>query len=181
MRQLLPWLIIAASAALRLALLFTTENHVDGDEAVVGVMAQHIGHHGARPLFYWGQPYGGGAAIEAWLAQVPFAAIGSSSISLKLVALALTLAALPAVYLVCRSNLGRNAALASLAIFATAIDKPCCVITFANMNNRPGLSRVKTSRTLCLGEARWSTMTFVATRGPSRSLRRARLFLPASA
>ncbi len=40
----------------RLAIVASPLGEIDGDEAVVGLMARHIAFLGERPVFYWGQP-----------------------------------------------------------------------------------------------------------------------------
>lgn len=113
-------LLFCGAAALYLAILFTSQRHVDGDEAVVGIMAKHVVERGARPVFFYGQPYGGGAAIEAYLAALPMAIFGVSPVPLKLVALALGLAALALTYGFCLCYLGRRTALLAALLLATA-------------------------------------------------------------
>ena len=90
------------------AVLLTSQKYADGDEAVVGIMARHILTKGERPVFFYGQPYGGGAAIEAYLATIPFAIFGPSSIALKSVALCFWLVTIALCYLFClrRFNYG---------------------------------------------------------------------------
>jgi len=113
-------LVCACVLLVRLLVLFTSQRHVDGDEAVIGIMAKHILDRGAHPLFFYGQPYGGGAAIEAYLATVPLLLFGVSSIPLKLVALAFSLTALTVTYAFCDRYLGRRTALLTTLILATA-------------------------------------------------------------
>src|SRR2546430_759798 len=48
----------------RLAIIFSPLGELDGDEAVVGLMARHIAFLGERPVFYYGQPYLG--SLEAF-------------------------------------------------------------------------------------------------------------------
>jgi hypothetical protein len=76
--------IIGAAAAVYLLLPLTSQAHTDGDESVAGVMAKHIRGGRHYPLMFYGQPYGGGAVIEAWLAVLPFRLFGVFSVSLKL-------------------------------------------------------------------------------------------------
>jgi hypothetical protein len=78
------WLIVLAAvvgAVLRIAVLVSPIGRTDSDEAVVGLMARHIGRDG-YPFFYWGQHYGGTIelapiAVSQWL-------FGSSVIALRL-------------------------------------------------------------------------------------------------
>ena len=106
-------LLILLALPLKVGELFASLRWADGDECVVGVMARHILFQKEVPIFFWGQPYGGGGAIEAFLAAPLFALFGSGSIVLKIVPLMASLAALPLVYLAVRSLVGRPAALCS--------------------------------------------------------------------
>ena len=112
-------LVFVAALGLRIALLLTSQSHVDGDEAVVGIMARHV-VQGARPLLFYGQGYGGGAAIEAYLAAVPFVLAGASSVALKSVSLALSMLALALVHALTFRRLGGPVALAAVVILASA-------------------------------------------------------------
>jgi 4-amino-4-deoxy-L-arabinose transferase-like glycosyltransferase len=113
-------LILAGSLTLHLCVLFTSQAHVDGDEAVVGIMAKHIITKSERPIFFYGQSYGGGAAIEAYLAAIPFSLFGVSSLSFKMVALLLWSVTLLFTYLFCLRYFGFKAAVFSSLILATA-------------------------------------------------------------
>ena len=55
---------------LRIGLLLRTGAMIDGDEALVGIQAQHI-LQGARPVYFYGQAYMG--SLEAYLAAGVFA------------------------------------------------------------------------------------------------------------
>ncbi len=105
---------------LHVAVLLTSQRYADGDESVVGIMAQHILTRGARPLFFYGQVYGTGAALEAFLATIPFTLFGPSSITLKLVALALFWAALVLAYFIARRYLSDRAALWAVILLGVA-------------------------------------------------------------
>src|SRR5918911_5468156 len=75
---------------LRLAIIASPLGEIDGDEAVVGLMARHIAFVGERPVFYWGQPYLG--SLEAFTAAPLFKLFDSSTPLLKLVPTAYSLA-----------------------------------------------------------------------------------------
>ncbi len=81
--------IVLAGLALRLYLLQASGWMVEGDEAVIGLIARHI-VAGERPVFFYGVPYLG--MLEAYLVALPFALAGSSAPALKLVPLAFSLA-----------------------------------------------------------------------------------------
>src|SRR5215207_5965792 len=79
------WLtaLVLVGLAFRLVILASPLGELDGDEAVVGLMARHIAYSGERPVFYYGQPYLG--SLEAFSAAPLFAVFGSSAQLLKLV------------------------------------------------------------------------------------------------
>jgi len=58
----------------RLAILFTGQRWLRSDEALVGLMAKHVVTRGETPWFLYGQSYGGGHAMLAWV-LAPFAAL----------------------------------------------------------------------------------------------------------
>ncbi len=61
--------------------------HFDSDQAVVGLMARHLGQLQSFPLFFYGQHYL--LAVEAWIAAPFLLAFGTSVTSLKLPLLAM--------------------------------------------------------------------------------------------
>jgi hypothetical protein len=65
---------------------------VDGDTAIIGLMARHPG----RSLTMWGQPYG--SPLEAWLAAPLVAAMGTRDEPLRLLYFLLGLALVPLAY-----------------------------------------------------------------------------------
>src|SRR5437764_14154296 len=73
----------------RLAVIASPLGELDGDEAVVGLMARHIAFLGDRPVFYYGQPYLG--SLEAFSAAPFFRLFGSNTVLLKLVPTAYSL------------------------------------------------------------------------------------------
>ncbi|HEY8324778.1 MAG TPA: hypothetical protein VIG77_09835 [Ktedonobacterales bacterium] len=89
-------LAIALSLLARITLLLRTHAMIDGDEALVGIQAQHI-LQGARPVYFYGQAYMG--SLEAYLAAGVFAIFGSSSWALRAIPIALSI---PLVYLTWR-------------------------------------------------------------------------------
>ncbi|HEY3120179.1 MAG TPA: hypothetical protein VGL15_06115 [Vicinamibacteria bacterium] len=70
---------------------------LDGDTAVIGLMARHPGHGTTM----WGQPYG--SPIEAWLAAPLAAASGSPAAALRIFYFALGLGLIPAAWLLAAS------------------------------------------------------------------------------
>jgi hypothetical protein len=76
---------VYAMAAVWLGLfLLRTEFAIDGDEAIVGVMATHIADARDFPLWFYGQNYMG--SLEAWVAAPLVGLFGTHRIVLKLVA-----------------------------------------------------------------------------------------------
>ena len=92
--------ILALAAVSRFIVLFTSQTHVHSDEAIIGLMAKHIGEGRSLPFYMYGQPYNAGAAWEAYAAAVSFAAFGVSVIVLKAVIVVLSLVCLGVFYAV---------------------------------------------------------------------------------
>lgn len=84
---------------------------VDGDTAIVGLMARHPG----EGTTLWGQPYG--SPLEAWLASPFVAALGPTTEALRLFYFLLGLALIPAAYAVA-SRLDARAALPAALLVA---------------------------------------------------------------
>ena len=84
---------------------------VDGDTAIIGLMARHLG----RGITMWGQPYG--SPVEAWLAAPFFALLGASPTTLRVVYFALGLALIPAAWALGRA-LDSRAALPAAVLVA---------------------------------------------------------------
>jgi Dolichyl-phosphate-mannose-protein mannosyltransferase len=97
--------------ALRLAIIASPLGQIDGDEAVVGLMARHIAFLGERPVFYWGQPYLG--SLEAFSAAPLFRLFNSSTPLLKLVPTAYSLGFIGLSMLLARQMFGSATALAT--------------------------------------------------------------------
>src|SRR5579863_4601973 len=80
-RAFLPlWLCLLLALAVRIYLVVHTGGAIDGDEAVVGIQAQHI-LQGVFPVYFAGQPYMG--SLEAYLMAILFAVVGSSVWALR--------------------------------------------------------------------------------------------------
>jgi len=84
---------------------------VDGDTAIVGLMARHLG----RGTTMWGQPYG--SPLEAWLAAPLLAAMGGRAEALRLCYFLLGLALVPVAYVLAR-RLDARAALPAAVLVA---------------------------------------------------------------
>jgi len=88
------WLCLLVALLIRVWLIYHTHGVIDGDEAMVGIQAEHI-LRGEHPIYYYGQAYMG--SLEAYLMAVLFAIAGPSvwmlraePILLSLVVVALT-------------------------------------------------------------------------------------------
>jgi hypothetical protein len=103
---------------LRGAILATGQKYLRSDEAVVGLMAKHVVTRGERPLFLYGQPYGGGHALEAYMAAPLFACFGPSGALLTGICAALSLVSTALVWALVRRFMNESAALAAAAIYA---------------------------------------------------------------
>jgi hypothetical protein len=74
---------LVAAVVLRVWLTRTRLGQLDGDEAVVGLMALRFAHHGELRVFFWGQSYGG--TLEPIVIGMFFRLFGTSTVVLKLV------------------------------------------------------------------------------------------------
>ncbi len=108
--------LLLVGLALRLAIIFSPLGELDGDEAVVGLMARHIAFQGERPVFYYGQPYLG--SLEAFSAAPLFSLFNSSTLALKLVPTAYSLGFLLLSATLAHRLFGPGPALATAAYLA---------------------------------------------------------------
>jgi len=113
------WLLMAALILTKLIAMRTFGRWADSDECVVGIMAKHILEQGVHPLYYYGQPYGGGGSIEAHTAVLFYWLFGISSWSLKLTALLYTTAGAVLVYGLGVRLGGVRTGLCTLAVYIT--------------------------------------------------------------
>ncbi|HEY3063623.1 MAG TPA: glycosyltransferase family 39 protein [Chloroflexota bacterium] len=107
---------VLVGLAYRLAVLGSPLGEIDGDEAVVGLMARHIAFAGERPVFYYGQPYLG--SLEAFSAAPLFVVFDSSTVALKLVPTAYSLGFLVLSAITAQQLFGTGPALATAAYLA---------------------------------------------------------------
>jgi hypothetical protein len=113
------WLLAAvvlAGAGLRAAVLLSPLGEIDGDEAVVGLMARHIAFLGELPVVYYGQQYIG--SLEAFTAAPLFRIFDSSTPLLKLVPTAYSLGFLILSAALARKVFGDGPALITAAYLA---------------------------------------------------------------
>ncbi len=82
------WFCLLLALCVRVWLVIHTRGFMDGDEALLGVQAQHI-LQGERPIYYYGQPYMG--SLEAYLVAIVFGLAGSALWTLRIVPIVLSL------------------------------------------------------------------------------------------
>jgi Dolichyl-phosphate-mannose-protein mannosyltransferase len=153
--------LLLVGLGVRLAVIASPLGEIDGDEAVVGLMARHIAFVGERPVFYWGQPYLG--SLEAFSAAPFFRLFDSSTLLLKLVPTAYGLGFLALSATLARDLFGTGAGLATAGYLAL----PPAVWAVWSTKARGGYAEV-----LFLGEA-VLLVTLLLARAPTR---RAALF-----
>jgi len=110
--------ILALALGLRVAILATSQRYLRSDEAVVGIMAKHIVTCGARPIFLYGQAYGGGHAIVAYIAAPLFHLFGRSAILLTAITAAFSVANVVLLYLLLRRYYSPALGLAASLLYA---------------------------------------------------------------
>ena len=121
-----PWLplvvALLVSVAARIFLVVRTHAMIDGDEALVGIQAEHI-LRGQFPTYFYGQAYMG--SLEAYLAAAIFRVFGPSSWALRAVPIALSLLLVYLTWRLARALLPKGARatplLAGLAALAAAV------------------------------------------------------------
>ena len=150
--------LLIVGLGLRLAVIASPLGEIDGDEAVVGLMARHIAFVGERPVFYWGQPYLG--SLEAFTAAPLFRLFDSSALLLKLVPTAYSLGFLALSAVLARGLFGTGPGLATAAYLAV----PPAMWAVWSTKARGGYAEV-----LFLGEA-LLVVTLMFARAPSRRL-----------
>jgi MFS family permease len=99
-----------AGLVLRLALIPSSWGVLDGDEAIMGLMGRAV-LDGDFPAFLWGQRYGG--ATEAYLIAGVFAVLGSATLGLRIVTIALAAVAAVLTWRIGRRLLGPPAGAAA--------------------------------------------------------------------
>lgn len=105
--RLLLALLLVVGCAIRWQLIYRMHYSIDSDEAIVGLMANHILEGRGIPVFYYGQHYMG--SLEPILVAFAFSLFGSSSLVLRAVPLVLSLTLIPLLYLLGREAGGRRA------------------------------------------------------------------------
>src|SRR5437016_12254778 len=103
MRRHTPFIaVFVIVAAAWFTILLRSQTHVvDSDEAIIGLMGNHIFEGRYFPFYMYDQQYGAGAAWVAYLAAAAFAVFGVSVISLKSCIVLLSLLCLFLFYRMC--------------------------------------------------------------------------------
>jgi hypothetical protein len=89
------WLVLLLAVIIRIWLTVRTHGTLDGDEALLGIQAEHI-LQGARPIYFYGIPYFG--SLEAYLVALLFAVFGPSVAALRAETTAVSLALVAATW-----------------------------------------------------------------------------------
>jgi 4-amino-4-deoxy-L-arabinose transferase-like glycosyltransferase len=98
---------LLAGTVLRVVVYRSSLGVLDGDEAVWGLMARHF-LDGEFSVFFWGQGYGG--TLEVFPTAALFALLGTSTLAIRIVPIALTALAAVIVWRVGRRTVGEPAA-----------------------------------------------------------------------
>jgi 4-amino-4-deoxy-L-arabinose transferase-like glycosyltransferase len=112
--------LLAVFVPLKLALMMIAQRHLDGDEAVIGVMAMHVARGQDFPFYFWGQHYGGGSALAAYLTALPFLIVGPSSVAFRLIPMLFSFAAVVLAYRLVQSLHGRLVASVATLLLLTS-------------------------------------------------------------
>jgi len=110
--------VLLLAMAVRGVILFTGQRHLRSDEAVVGLMAKHIVTRGERPIFMYGQAYGGGHAMVAYVAAAIFAVFGRTAIGLTAISAAVSILNVWLLWLILKRYFSRAVAVAGAALYA---------------------------------------------------------------
>ena len=100
----------------------------DSDQAIVGLMAKHLGEGRALPVFTCGQDYQ--LAIEAWLAAPLFWLFGPSVLALKLPLLAINIGVVVMLIMLLERDLGLRPAVGLLVASLFILTPPGTAIYF---------------------------------------------------
>lgn len=109
-------LVIGFAILLRGALVLAGWPGTDSDDSTMGLMARHIAFQGEHPIFFWGQAYMG--SLEAHVAALFFAFLGSSPAALKFGLILLYALFLIVMYLLLKLLFNRRWAVIGLILLA---------------------------------------------------------------
>ena len=110
--------LLLLAVVVRGVILFTGQRYLRSDEAVVGLMAKHVVTRGERPVFLYGQPYGGGHAMVAYVAAPLFHAFGPSAILLTGISATVSVFCLVILWIILRRYFDPRVAVAATALYA---------------------------------------------------------------
>jgi hypothetical protein len=127
--------LLAVAVGVRAWLVPAVAGKLDGDNAVVGLMARHA-LDGELTAFFWGQHYMG--SLEAWTSALVFGLAGDSVEALCLALLPYTIAFLVGIAWLADRWLGRPAAWTALAV--GAVGSP--LVLFFSVTPRGGYAAV---------------------------------------
>ena len=113
------------AAGLKIVLIFSRSVPLNGDEAVVSLMARHI-LQGERPIFFYGQAYMG--SLDAWLVALGFRLFGEGVTAVRIVQSSLYLIYLVTLWGFAR-RLYNEKMIANLAVLIAAVP-PVLVTTY---------------------------------------------------
>lgn len=150
-------LFIALGFVLRWQLMARMQFSIDSDEAIVGLMANHILEGRGIPVFYYGQHYMG--SLEAILVASAFWLFGSSSLVLRSVPLVVSLSMIPVMYLLGREAAGRRSGLIAACLFAIP---PAALVEWST-KPRGGFIEIVWLSAVCL----WCALKWTRTGVPS--------------
>jgi len=113
-------LLIVAYLGLHVPVLMLSQSHTDGEESCIGIMAQNITLGRAFPVYFVGQDYNGGGAIEAYVAAGIFSIFGWSSIGLKTASFLFSIVTLVILFALTRRYMGLWPAIIAALLFMTS-------------------------------------------------------------
>ena len=125
--KILLSIVIVVFLLIRIAALFASQQYVDGDRALTGIVAKHIMEKGIRPFYFYGEHYAGSQTIVAYIASLFFMLFGISSFSLHLTDIFLALIFVAVTYYVVRKIFNKRIAL--ITSFLLAIPIPVFLIS----------------------------------------------------
>lgn len=99
--------VVALCVASRLPQLRSPNLLVDGDEAIVGLMAKHVAQGREFPIFFWGQRYAF-SPVETVAGAISFLVAGVGAVPLKAAGLALWAVGIVFVFLAGAKRLGHS-------------------------------------------------------------------------
>jgi hypothetical protein len=149
-------MLVVVATAWRLAVLLRTDFAIDGDEGTLGLMALHISRGLELPVWFYGQRYMG--ALEAYVAAVPMALFGATTVVLKLTGLVFAVATVWFNWALARRVFGRLGGLSTGLYLAL----PPMLLSVWSLKMRGGYTSL-----LAMGSALLLWAHVIGTRGTS--------------